>query len=368
MSGNLGLEDPERRCRTAQNLILYPYINPATEVLDGIELPPGVEVTPMPSPANDGTQIWKITHNGVDTHPIHFHLFDVQLINRVGWDGIIRPPDANELGWKDTVRISPLEDTIVAMRPIIPKLPVRGSRQHTAARTRRCRSAPRSRLQHLWIANGNTPITRSRTNGQLRLGVRLALPHPQPRRDGHDAADDAVAVDRTLPTIPVVTVTGDAGQRAVTLTWTDGTPVDYGNLATWGSPANEVGFRVERATVADNGTVGPYSVIRNLGPNVTEFTDAAAVLGTTYSYRVVAWNAAGDSISAPAGAGEGYLRVTTSPALPSQILVNGVPRDTWGLTWLKLPPGDYEVSFTDMPGFTTPAPQTVTVLAGVTPR
>ncbi len=59
----------------------------------------------------------------MDTHPIHFHLYDVQLINRVGWDGIIRPPDANELGWKDTVRISPLEDTIVALRPVRPVLP-----------------------------------------------------------------------------------------------------------------------------------------------------------------------------------------------------------------------------------------------------
>src|SRR5690606_21281407 len=45
------------------------------------------------------------------------------LINRVGWDGIIRRPDPNELGWKDTGRVSPLEDTIVALRPIIPTLP-----------------------------------------------------------------------------------------------------------------------------------------------------------------------------------------------------------------------------------------------------
>jgi hypothetical protein len=85
-------------------------------------LDPTYEVQPI-SQANDGTQIWKITHNGVDTHPIHFHLYDVQVINRVGWDGIIRPPEANELGWKDTVRISPLEDTIVALRPIRPVLP-----------------------------------------------------------------------------------------------------------------------------------------------------------------------------------------------------------------------------------------------------
>lgn len=54
---------------------------------------------------------------------LHFHLYDVQVINRVGWDGFIRLPDPNELGWKDTVRISPLEDTIVAMRPVSPDLP-----------------------------------------------------------------------------------------------------------------------------------------------------------------------------------------------------------------------------------------------------
>ena len=64
--------------------------------------------------APDMTQIWKITHNGVDTHAIHFHLFNVQVINRVGWDGAIRPPDPNELGWKETVRMNPLEDAIVA--------------------------------------------------------------------------------------------------------------------------------------------------------------------------------------------------------------------------------------------------------------
>ena len=86
-------------------------------------LPRASSRPPSPRP-DDGTQIWKITHNGVDTHPIHFHLFDVQMINRVGWDGIIRPPDANELGWKDTVRVSPLEDTIVALRPIIPVVPL----------------------------------------------------------------------------------------------------------------------------------------------------------------------------------------------------------------------------------------------------
>ncbi|MGB9081779.1 MAG: FG-GAP-like repeat-containing protein, partial [Desulfuromonadaceae bacterium] len=105
MSAKLGLEVLNSNAALS-TFSMQTYVDPATEIV-------------RPGQA----QIWKITHNGVDTHPIHFHLFDVQLINRVGWDGFIRLPDANELGWKDTVRISPLEDTIVALRPVTPRVP-----------------------------------------------------------------------------------------------------------------------------------------------------------------------------------------------------------------------------------------------------
>src|SRR3989441_6400955 len=62
----------------------------------------------------------------------------------------------------------------------------------------------------------------------------------------------------------------------------------------------------------------------------------------------------------------GYLRVTTNPATAAQILVNGVPRDDWGLTWVKVAPGTYTVSFGEGYGYTPPAPQTVNVAAGAT--
>jgi FtsP/CotA-like multicopper oxidase with cupredoxin domain len=126
MQANLGLEIVPATPGN-QNVVLYAYTSPMTELIDATFLPTtagtgAVAVTPIASAA-DGTQIWKITHNGVDTHPIHFHAYDVQLINRVTWDNIVIPPDANELGWKDTVRISPLEDTLVAIRPVLPELP-----------------------------------------------------------------------------------------------------------------------------------------------------------------------------------------------------------------------------------------------------
>jgi FtsP/CotA-like multicopper oxidase with cupredoxin domain len=99
MNATLGVEMPFTT-NNIQTTIPLGYVDPATEVVP------------------DGqVQIWKITHNGVDTHPVHFHLYNVQLINRVGWDGAIRPPEDNELGWKETVRMNPLEDAIVALQP-----------------------------------------------------------------------------------------------------------------------------------------------------------------------------------------------------------------------------------------------------------
>ncbi len=134
MQANLGVEAQPPNAGQ-QNVTLYPFVNPTTELINGTMLPKNavtydtngnpvsdVKITPM-TDANDGTQIWRITHNGVDTHPIHFHLYDVQILNRVTWDNIVIPTEPGELGWKETVRISPLEDTIVALRPIVPQIP-----------------------------------------------------------------------------------------------------------------------------------------------------------------------------------------------------------------------------------------------------
>jgi FtsP/CotA-like multicopper oxidase with cupredoxin domain len=106
MNATLGVEIPFTTA-TIQTTIPYGFADPATEVI-----PDGA------------TQLWKITHNGVDTHAVHFHLFNVQLVNRVGWDGAIRLPESNELGWKETVRMNPLEDIIVALKAKTPTVPV----------------------------------------------------------------------------------------------------------------------------------------------------------------------------------------------------------------------------------------------------
>ncbi len=111
-----GVELPFTNAGTQTTLPMV-YNEPTTEFLYPSQA--GTQV----GTARNGTTIWRLTHNGLVTHTVHFHLADVQVINRVGWDGAIRPPDDNELGWKESVKVNPLEDTFVAIRPVTPELP-----------------------------------------------------------------------------------------------------------------------------------------------------------------------------------------------------------------------------------------------------
>ena len=67
MNATLGVELPYMTALTATTVPLG-YVDPATE-----SVPEGQ------------VQFWRITHNGVDAHPVHFHLVNVQVINRVDW-------------------------------------------------------------------------------------------------------------------------------------------------------------------------------------------------------------------------------------------------------------------------------------------
>jgi FtsP/CotA-like multicopper oxidase with cupredoxin domain len=105
MNATLGYELPLTRSNGQTNVPLG-YIDPATDSIG-----PG------------DTQIWRITHHGIDTHAVHFDLLEVQLINRVDWQGTIKSPEPAELGWKNTIHMNPLEDVIVAVRARLPELP-----------------------------------------------------------------------------------------------------------------------------------------------------------------------------------------------------------------------------------------------------
>jgi spore coat protein A, manganese oxidase len=85
------------------------------------------------NPSAGKIEVWQIYNLTGDTHPIHFHLVNVQIIQRqrftgdpssgISLMGRAMPPDANEIGWKDTVRMNPEEVTTLIMQFILPKLP-----------------------------------------------------------------------------------------------------------------------------------------------------------------------------------------------------------------------------------------------------
>lgn len=78
------------------------------------------------TPYNGTVEVWELYNLTPDTHPIHLHLVQFQILNRapltldengniidVGDD---IAPDPNEMGWKDTVRANPEEVTRIIAR------------------------------------------------------------------------------------------------------------------------------------------------------------------------------------------------------------------------------------------------------------
>ena len=84
---------------------------------------------------NGQTVVWDIYNTTGDTHPMHFHLANVQVVGRAEFDNADpckvcfapitswRAPDPNYRGWKETVRMNPGEVTRVIMKFDLPGVP-----------------------------------------------------------------------------------------------------------------------------------------------------------------------------------------------------------------------------------------------------
>ena len=75
------------------------------------------------------TEVWNLVNSTIDTHPIHLHLVQFQIVKRrpfnvlhylntgeINYTGSAVLPDPNERGWKDTVRANPGEVTSIIAR------------------------------------------------------------------------------------------------------------------------------------------------------------------------------------------------------------------------------------------------------------
>jgi FtsP/CotA-like multicopper oxidase with cupredoxin domain len=316
---------------------------PFTSALTQTTIPLGYVDVPTEEFADGETQIWKITHNGVDSHPIHFHLLNVQLINRVGWDNFVSPPEPNELGWKETVKMSPLEDVIVAVRAVRPKTP--GFSVPNSYR-RLDPAQPEGAMTGFTQVDPYTGVPAAMSNVYNDFGWEYVW---HCHILGHEENDFMRPIQfragDTLPDAPTaVAINGGAGNTLVT--WTDPTPGYDATGAvlptSFGNRKAEVGFRVERAAIDPlTGNAGAYSALGtvtafpqsgfqptvNTLANATSFTDTTPVVaGEDYAYRVVSVNTSGEAASAES-------RLVGALVAPSGLAVTADTASSISLSW-----------------------------------
>ncbi len=303
LTGRLGVGHPLGGPLAPAVLPLGPA-DPATEVVHVSD-----PATPVGAPA-DGTQLWRIRGAGRQTQAIRLDGVDLQLVNRVGWDGTLRPPEDNELGWKQVVRVNPREDVVVALRPVPPPLPFKIGDSVRLLDPGRPAGA----------RTGSTPV--SPVDGRPALVVNQLANlgweyrwHSQ--LAGHrDQGMSRPLVLRVAPKAPTgLTATPAPGSAtalpAITLAWT-------GN----GSRPAATSHLLQRAT-DPTFTEGLTAI--TVAAAATRYTDATVTPGVTYHYRIRAENAVSCSawsnsapasvqLTAPAG-----LAATVPPAAPLRV-------------------------------------------------
>jgi FtsP/CotA-like multicopper oxidase with cupredoxin domain len=303
MSAQMGVEIP-RSTPSTQTTILYNYDDPSTELIQ-ISLN-GTLIGTL----GDGTQIWRITHNGVDTHTIHWHSFDIQLINRVAWDNTIHPPDPNELGWKDTIRINPLTDTYIALRPYNITLPFQTPNSIRPLDPTKPLNAPLNDIAGVQDPTGE-PITL--VNHLVNFGNEFVW---HCHILGHEENDMMRAMSTgSAPIAPSNLTVVSVGNTSM-LNWID-------------HSLTETSFIIERAD-NPNFSVGYTSF--TVPENVTTYTDTTVTSGRLYYYQVKANNLIGDTaVYASPAVGFPTLSLNStssnvannSNVVPSWILING---------------------------------------------
>jgi len=312
MSGMLGLSLPNSPVHV---LIPYGLASPPVDLVKG-----SVEGTPI-GVMPDGTQIWRIFHNGVDTHTIHTHLFHTQLINRVGQDGQIvgEPVSPNELGWKDTFRVNPLEITYLAMRPTVPtpaQVPFEvpdSVRLIDPTLPEGATLIPPPPAG--WFDPAGNQIEPEILNHYVNFGWEYVWHCHILSHEEMDMMHTLVfAVPPKAPTVLTAQVAGTTNNPRVNLNWTD-------------NSIKETQFTIQRASDA-NFSVGlttftvPASL--NSGSNVA-FTDSTVRRDSRYWYRVFAIGpVVGDTDVYPNSIGFPTMSAD-SVSTPVEVLVGAAP-------------------------------------------
>jgi len=207
----------------------------------------------------------------------------MQLINRVGWDNALRVPDLNELGWKETIRVNPLQDTIVAIRPYAPTLPFEVPNSYRLIDPTMPEGAVLTGPPGGFVDPSAEPVTV--TNHYVNYGWEYVM---HCHLLGHEEMDMMHAVifgvNPWAPSDLTAMLTGTGNKMNAELTWMD-------------NSIAETHYIVERASDPD----GPWTQISSfVSPGgattgVMTYTDSTMNRNVANYYRVIARNVIGDT-------------------------------------------------------------------------
>lgn len=147
------------------------------------------------------------------------------------------------------------------------------------------------------------------------------------------------AANNTTTSLPPAVATGPTPQppgqttatalaaTVVSVTWTD-------------TAGDAKSFIVERAPSETGGpfstlpaSPGPYVKLATVDPSANSYVDNTAMASTTYYYRIVAANSAGNSVAGPQVSATTASAPTTAPAAPSNAVASAAAATIVNVTW-----------------------------------
>jgi len=251
----------------------YSAVDPATEYLS-------LDAEATPPQLGDATQIWRITHDGTLSHSVAFNGFDVQVLTRARREGAARAPDPGELGWKDTLRVDPLESVLIAVRPVLPELPFRLPASARALDVTLPLGAEGAFTQLDPVSAA--PLTNEVVNAMADLSFESCWGIHLP---GGEESHTVRPLVLQGTTVAPASLTATAGGGGVDLSWA---PPLF--------PPPVTGYVVQRA--ADEGFTAAVQTLTS-GGDAAGLTDTTAPGGAVSFYRVRAETAAGWSPWSP---------------------------------------------------------------------
>jgi fibronectin type 3 domain-containing protein/lysophospholipase L1-like esterase len=155
-------------------------------------------------------------------------------------------------------------------------------------------------------------------NGVIRGGHGFPIPgDPSPQHDTNYWVDVVFTSNTPPPSPPPAPAT-------LTATAVSTSQVDL----SWSAVAEATGYRVERST--DTATWNP---VANTAAGETSHSDTGLAAGTTYSYRVVATNDAGDSPPSPVATATTDSAPPSPPPAPATLTATAVSASQVDLSW-----------------------------------